>query len=147
MADHKVDQLKRVPIFVRCSRSELQSLAMNTDEVSLPAGQTLIVQGRTNDTFFVLLSGKVEVNVQGQPPRHLGPGDFFGEMSMVDRGPATATVVTTSPVEALVMSHAQFHNAIKANEAIALRVMAVMAERLRANAMAAGSAEVARAIV
>ena len=138
MADHKMDQLKRVPIFARCSKSELHSLAMNADEISFPAGQSLITQGQPNDTFFVLLIGEVEVIVQRQAPRYLGPGDFFGEMSMLDRGPATATVVTTSPVEALVMSHAQFHNAIKANEAIALRVMAVMAERLRANALAAG---------
>ena len=139
MADQKMDQIKHVPLFARCSKSELQSLSMNTDEVSLPPGHTLIVQGQPNDTFFILVSGEVEVQVQGQAPRSLGPGDFFGEMSMVDRGPATATVVTTSPVAALVMSHAQFRNAIKANEAIALRVMAVMAERLRANAIATGA--------
>jgi CRP-like cAMP-binding protein len=135
MADQKIDQLKRVPLFAHCSKAELRTLSMNTDEVSLPPGRTLIVQGRRNDTFFLILDGEVEVNVQGQSPRYLGPGDFFGEISMLDLGPATATVVTRSAVDALVMSHSQFLSAIKANEAIALRVMAVMAERLRANAM------------
>lgn len=138
MADQKLNHIKRVPLFAHCSKAELHSLALNTDEVSLPPGRTLIVQGQPHDTFFILLSGEVEVQVQGQAPRSLGPGDIFGEMSMIDRGPATATVVTRSPVEALVMSHSQFRDAITAHEAIALRVMAVMAERLRANALAAG---------
>lgn len=133
-ANQKIAQLKRVPIFARCSRSELQRLAMNTEEIDQPAGLTVIVQGQLNHAFYILLDGEVEVDIRGLPPRRLGPGDFFGEISMIDPGPATATVVTTTPVELLVMSHAQFHNAIKANESIALRVMAVMAARLRANA-------------
>ena len=140
MVDRKTDQLKHVPLFARCSKSELRVLEMNTDEVSVEAGRTLIVQGQPNHTFYILVDGEVEVRIQGQAPRHLGPGDFFGEMSMIDTGPAVATVVTKTPVVALVMSHAQFHNAVKANEVIALRVMAVMAERLRANALAAQAA-------
>lgn len=135
MADHKVDELKRVPLFAQCSKSELQALAMNTDEIDIAAGKTLIEQGKHNDTFFILLKGEVEVTIEGRGTRRLKPGDFFGEISMLDRGPSTATVTTTTPIEALLMSHAQFHNAIKGNEGIALKVMAVMAERLRANAM------------
>jgi CRP-like cAMP-binding protein len=139
MADRKVEQLRRMPIFSRCSKAQLESLARNTDEVDLAAGRTLIVQGQANHTFYLLLKGEVEVEVQGHPPRRLGQGDFVGEISMIDPGPATATVVTTTPVEALVMSHAQFHNAIKADETIALRVMAVMAERLRRSGLTEGS--------
>jgi CRP-like cAMP-binding protein len=131
MADRKLEQLKHVPIFAHCSADELKSLAMNTDEVDLPAGRTLIKEGELNDTFFVLLDGEVEVTVKGQEPRRLGPGSFFGEISMLDRGRATATVVATTPIEALVMSHAQFRDGIRAHEDIALRVIAVMAERLR----------------
>src|SRR5579864_6566406 len=101
MADRKMDQLKRVPLFARCSKSELQSLAMNMDEIDLPAGRTLIVQGQPHHTFYVVLDGEVEVDVQGRPPVRLGPGQFFGEMSMIDLGPATATVVTKTPVDVL----------------------------------------------
>lgn len=140
MSDRKTDQLKQVPLFARCSKDELRILATNTDEVSIEAGRTLIAQGRPNHSFYILLSGEVEVHVQGQSPRRLGVGDFFGEISMIDSGPATAAVVTKTPVDLLVMSHAQFHSAIKSNETIALRVMAVMAERLRANALAAQAA-------
>jgi CRP-like cAMP-binding protein len=139
MADRKMDNLKRIPIFSRCTKAELESLAQNTDEVDLEAGRTLIVQDRPNHTFYVILKGEVDVDVHGKPKDHLGPGQFFGEISMLDRGPATATVTTTTPVEAMVMSHGQFHAAIKAHETIALRVIAVMAERLRRIGLAEGS--------
>jgi CRP-like cAMP-binding protein len=138
MANRKIDHLKQIPIFSRCTKAELESLAQNTDEVDLEAGRTLIVQGRPNHTFFVILKGEVDVEVHGQPTDHLGPRQVFGEISMLDGGPATATVLTSTPVEALVMSRTQFHNAIKANETIALRVMAVMAERLRRIGLTAG---------
>jgi CRP-like cAMP-binding protein len=139
MADRKIDHLKRIPIFSGCTKAELESLAKNTDEVDLEAGHTLIVQGRPNHTFYVILKGEVDVDVHGKLTDHLGPGQFFGEISMLDRGPATATVTTTTPVEVLVMSHAQFHSAIKAHETIALHVIAVMAERLRRMGLAEGS--------
>jgi CRP-like cAMP-binding protein len=132
MADPKLDQLKRVPIFSACSRSELQSLAQNTDEVSLPAQRTLISEGKSNDTFYILLEGEAVATVNGQE-RRMGPGDIFGEISMLDRGKATATVTTDSPIRALVMSHAQFRDAVRAHEDIALRVISVMAQRLRSN--------------
>src|SRR5262245_5995279 len=136
MADRKLEHLRRVPLFARCSKAELQRLALNADELSVEAGRVLITQGRPNHTFYILLQGEVEVTVRGQPPRRLGVGDVFGEISMIAPGPATATVRTTTPVALLVMSHLQFHNAITSHETIALRVMAVMAERLRANMLA-----------
>ena len=131
MADQKISDLQRVTLFSQCSKPELQSLAQNSDEVDLPADKTLITQGRPHDTFYLLLEGRVEVAVAGEPPRYLGPGDIFGEMSMLDRGPATATVTTRSPVRALVMSHTQFQSAVQGNDTIALKVIAVMAQRLR----------------
>jgi CRP/FNR family transcriptional regulator, cyclic AMP receptor protein len=139
MAERKLEYLKRVPIFARCSKSELEALARNADEIELPAGRLLIEQGRPNHTFFIVMRGEVAVDVQGRPAGRLGPGDFFGEISMIDVGPATATITTATPLEALVMSHAQFHNAIKSNEMIALRVMAVMAERLRKSGLLEGA--------
>jgi CRP-like cAMP-binding protein len=131
MADPKLEQLKRVPIFSQCSKSELQALARNTDDVSLPAGRTLIEQGHPNHSFYILIEGEAEALVDGQSVRQMRAGDVFGEISMLDRGPATATVVTTTPVEALVMSHAQFRDAVRSDENIAHSVISVMAERLR----------------
>lgn len=131
MADQKISDLQRVTLFSQCSKAELQSLAQDCDEVNLPSDKTLITQGRPHDTFYLLLDGQVEVAVAGEPLRSLGPGDIFGEMSMLDRGPATATVTTRSPVQALVMSHTQFQSAVQGKDTIALKVIAVMAQRLR----------------
>ncbi|MGI8967498.1 MAG: cyclic nucleotide-binding domain-containing protein [Chloroflexota bacterium] len=131
MADQKLDRLKSVPIFSLCSKAELRSLAMNTDEVSLSSGRTLITEGESNHTFFILLRGEAEVHVDDRTVGRLGPGDFFGEISMLDRGKATATVISTSPMDALIMSHAQFRDAVRAHDDTALKVIAAMAQRLR----------------
>jgi CRP/FNR family transcriptional regulator, cyclic AMP receptor protein len=130
----KVDRLKAVPLFSRCSKRELEFLSSRMDEVALPARRALLTQGKPTDTFYVLLGGEVEVSRDGSPVKRLATGDFFGEIGMLDRGLATATVTTTGPAEALVMSHAQFRDAIKGNETLVLQVMAAMAERLRENA-------------
>jgi CRP/FNR family transcriptional regulator, cyclic AMP receptor protein len=131
LSDPKVDALARVPLFARCTRKELEFLATRTDEVDVKAGRTLIQQGSPADTFYVLLDGEADVQVDGRPRPPLRAGSFFGEISMLDRGPATATVVTTTPARLMVMSHMQFRDAIKANDQLLGQVMGAMAERLR----------------
>ena len=131
--DPKVDRLGRVPLFAGVSRRELEFVASRVDEVNLKPGQTLISEGQPTEAFFILESGHVQVTRDGKPVNRLGPGDFFGEIGMLDRGPATATVVTDGPVEAMVLSHTQFRDAIKANDNLALQVIAAMAKRLRAD--------------
>ncbi len=131
MSDAKIDALSKVPLFARCSRKELEFLVTRTDEVDLPAGRTLITQGSAADSFYLLLTGRATVRVDGRDRPALETGSFFGEISMLDRGPATATVVTSDRSKLMVMSHAQFRDAIRANDQLLSQVMAVMAERLR----------------
>ncbi len=131
MSDTKIEALSKVPLFTLCSRKELEFLVTRTDEVDLPEGRTLITQGTAADAFYLLLTGGATVRVDGHDRPALEPGSFFGEISMLDRGPATATVVTSGPSKLMVMSHAQFRDAIKANDQLLSQVMAAMAERLR----------------
>jgi len=131
MSDAKIDALSKVPLFARCSQKELEFLVTRTDEVDVPAGRTLITQGRAADSFYLLLNGQATVQVDDRDRPALEPGSFFGEISMLDRGPATATVVTSAPSKLMVMSHAQFRDAIRANDQLLSQVMAAMAERLR----------------
>ncbi len=133
MSDHKIDALSRVPLFASLSRRELEFVASRADEVDTPAGKFLTTQGEPGDTFYVLLDGEARVDIDGQLRRTLEPGDFFGEISMLDRGLGTATITTTKPSRLLVMSHAQFRDAIKANDALLIKVLAAMGERLRAD--------------
>jgi CRP/FNR family transcriptional regulator, cyclic AMP receptor protein len=135
MSDPKAEALSRVPLFSRLSRKELEFLASRTDEVDVKADYTLIKQGSPADTFYVLMEGEATVNVDGKSRPSLKAGDFFGEISMLDRGPATATVVTTTPVRAMVMSHAQFRDAIKSSDALLSVVIAAMADRLRRDSL------------
>jgi CRP/FNR family cyclic AMP-dependent transcriptional regulator len=135
MSDPKIDALGRVPLFAGCSRKDLEFLITRTDEVDVPAGQTLIKQGSPGDTFYLLLDGQASVQVDGRDRPQLGAGSFFGEISILDRGPATATVVTSTPARLMVMSHAQFRDAIKANDQLLAQVMSVMAERLRRDSL------------
>lgn len=135
MSDAKIEALGRVPLFARCSRKELDFLITRTDEVEVPAGRTLITQGKPADSFYLLLTGEATVQVDGRDRPTLEAGSFFGEISMLDRGPATATIVTIGPSKLMVMSHAQFRDAIRANEQLLSEVMAAMAERLRRDSL------------
>ena len=133
MNDPKVDALSKVPLFASLSKHELEFVASRADEVDAPAGKFLTTQGEPGDTFYVLLDGEARVDIDGELRRTLVPGDFFGEISMLDRGLGTATITTTKPSRLLVMSHAQFRDAIKANDALLIKVLAAMGERLRAD--------------
>lgn len=136
MSDPKVDRLTKVPLFAGVSKRDLEFIASRIDEVSLKPGETLIREGQPTEAFYILESGHVQVTRAGKPAARLGPGEFFGEIGMLDGGPATATVVTDGPVEAMVLSHTQFRDAIKGNDGLALQVIAAMAKRLRADARA-----------
>jgi len=136
MSDPKTKALKEVPLFSHCSQKELEFVASRTDEVDAPAGRQLTLQGNPGDSFYVLLDGEADVKIDGKHRRTLKRGDFFGEISMLDRGPATATVVTSSPVRLMVMSHSQFRDAVKANDALLTQVMTAVGERLRADSLA-----------
>ena len=132
MAASKADTLAATALFHGLSRHDLEFLASNVDEVSIPAGTTLITEGHRNHSFYVLIEGTVEVQVEGKHRRDLGPGDFFGEISMDARMEATATVRTTSAVRAFAVSHAQF-GALEANQTVLLHLRSAIAERLEAD--------------
>jgi CRP-like cAMP-binding protein len=100
--------------------------------VSVPAGTTLITEGKGNHAFYLRAEGEAEVLVGGQHRRTLRAGDFFGEISMLEVDPASATVVTTTPVRLYVASHEQFM-ALKANDMVLLRLKAVMGDHLHAD--------------
>ena len=133
MSDSKTKVLSRVPLFSQLSEHELEFVASRTDEVAAPRGTKLTTQGRLGDSFYVLLDGEAAVEVDGEPRATLKTGDFFGEISMLDRGLATATVTTSKDSRLMVMSHAQFRDAIKASDPLLVKVLAAMGERLRAD--------------
>jgi CRP/FNR family transcriptional regulator, cyclic AMP receptor protein len=131
MEDPRVKALAQIPLFAHATKKELEFIAREMDEVEVPAGRTLTRQGKPGDTFYVIRDGEAEVAVDGKPRRVLKAGDFFGEISMIDRGLATATVTARGKTRMFVMSHAQFRDAIKGSDALMVKVLKAMGERLR----------------
>ena len=127
-----VDQLKAIPLFSGLAHADLQFLAGQMDEVSIPAGTVLITEGAGNNVFFVILEGVVDVSVGGKHRRTLSPHDFFGEISMMELDPATATVASRTPVRAFVVSRAQF-SAVKAHETVMLQLQTARSQWLHAD--------------
>jgi CRP/FNR family transcriptional regulator, cyclic AMP receptor protein len=131
VADPRVDRLRKVPLFSSCTDKELSFIASRVDEVDVPAAKTLCKKGESGGDFFVILEGNAEVDADGGR-RTLGPGDFFGEIALVDNGPRTATVRSASPMRMLVLGHAQFRDVLHQNGEIAVKILRAVTQRLRA---------------
>jgi CRP-like cAMP-binding protein len=131
VADARVDRLRSVPLFRSCSDKELAFIATRADEVDIQAGRVLTEKGESGGDFFIILEGKAEVEA-GQGTRTLGPGDFFGEIALIDNGPRTATVKAATPMRCLVLGHAQFRDVLHQNGEIAVKILRAVTERLRA---------------
>jgi len=126
----KIELLKRVPLFERCSKSELERIARLADEVSLPAGRKLTKEGERGREFVVLVEGRVEVRRKGQRLRELSAGDFLGEISLVADIPRTATVTTLTPVNILLMTARDFQTLLREVPALQPKVLYALATRL-----------------
>jgi CRP/FNR family transcriptional regulator, cyclic AMP receptor protein len=101
-------QLKDVPFFSGLSKRELATVAQLTDDVDVEAGAVLARQGDFGQEFFVIIDGTAEVLRGDEPIAELGPGEFFGEMALIDEERRTATVRALSPMKLLVMSRNSF---------------------------------------
>jgi CRP-like cAMP-binding protein len=99
----KSDVLKSVPLFSELSKKHLDLIGKRLDEVDMAAGTVLAREGELGEEFVFLLEGRVRVEKGGKPINTLSSGDFFGEISLLDRGPRTATIVADSDVALLVL--------------------------------------------
>ena len=126
----KVELLKRVPLFARCSKRELEELAALADEVALPEGRKLTVEGASGREFIVLVEGHADVRRKGRKVNSLRSGDFLGEIALVTGTPRTATVTTTSPARVLVITAPAFRGLLRRMPSLQLKVLETLAERL-----------------
>jgi CRP/FNR family cyclic AMP-dependent transcriptional regulator len=128
--DAKMDRLSRVPLFSACNRKELGSLASRADEVNVPTGTALVREGDIGREFFVIVDGTAVVTRGGREVTRLGPGDYFGELALLDGQRRDATVTATSVVDALCVGWGEFHGLLADLPQLARKVMVGMATRL-----------------
>lgn len=129
--DRKLQLLRGVPLFSDCSKVDLTRIEQLADEMELPAGHVLMEQDRVGNEFFVIVEGTVRVERDGKVIDTLGPGDFLGEIALVDHRPRTATATCETPCRVVVIGHREFHTLLMDEPAIAEAVMRSLAERLR----------------
>jgi CRP-like cAMP-binding protein len=129
--DAYLDHLAQVPLFAACSKKELQTIARASDELSLPAGRVLVEQGTSGHECFVLVDGTVDVAINGTSVATLGPGAYFGELSLLDKGPRTATVTAETPVTVLVLGPREFATVLDEVPSLSHKMLASLAGRIR----------------
>jgi CRP-like cAMP-binding protein len=111
------DLLAGIPMFAPLAPASLEFLARRLATTSTPAGTVLVREGDPSDRFYVIVTGRVEVTLAGQPVRVEGPGEFFGEIGLMRDVPRTATVTAVDDVETVSLTREDFLSAVNGTEA------------------------------
>jgi CRP/FNR family cyclic AMP-dependent transcriptional regulator len=128
-----VKMLAGVPIFEGLSKKDLSKIAGAAKQITHRQGSVLAREGQTGMGFFLILEGTAGVKVGDRQRGKLGPGEFFGEISLLDGGPRTATVSAETEVTTLGLTPWDFKRLVESSPAIAGKMLKVMAQRLRSS--------------
>jgi CRP/FNR family cyclic AMP-dependent transcriptional regulator len=131
MAHTKALDLKSIWLFSGCTGSELRRIRSSLDEVQVPKGKVLVEEGRIGLEFFLIVDGTAVVTRNGRKVATVGPGDYFGELALLDRRPRSASVVSETEMDLLVLSQRQFNGLLESVPTISRKMLAAMANRLR----------------
>ena len=130
-ADDRAALIGACPLFRGLVPDDLAAVATAAIEVDFPAERAIARQGEIGTGFFIVVSGRVRVVRDGTVVAHLGPVEFFGEMSILDGGPRVAQVVTDEPTVCLAIASWDFERVLRDEPGVALAVLKVVAARLR----------------
>jgi CRP/FNR family transcriptional regulator, cyclic AMP receptor protein len=121
-----------VPLFGDFERGDLKRLARSFKERTFDAGHVVAAEGKSGAGFFVIESGEATVTVRGAERAKLGPGDYFGEIALIDDGARSATITADSELRCYGLTSWEFRPLVESNAAIAWKLLETMAKRLRA---------------
>jgi CRP-like cAMP-binding protein len=130
-ANPKLDLLRHVPLFARCRGDALNLIGQLADEVDVPDGYVLMRQGSLGHEFFLIVDGRVRIERDGKTINSLGPGDFLGEIALLEEGRRTATAVTEGPARLFVITHQGFHSLLASSTEIRAAILQSLADRIR----------------
>ena len=129
--DRRTELLASCPMFEGIGAAELATVAETAVEVEFPAGAVIAREGDIGTGFFIVVEGRVRVVRDAQTVATLGPGEFFGELSVLDGQPRIAQVVADAPTRCLALPTWEFERVLLANPALSLAILRGLARRLR----------------
>ena len=128
--DSKAKALKNAPLFDGLSRKELVELARRTEDIEIPEGKVLCKEGDIGKEFFVIVDGEASVTRKGKRVVARGPGDFFGEIALLEDIPRMATVTAKTPLRVLVLTGPDFRHLLDQSPNVERKVLRALARRL-----------------
>jgi len=129
--DTKVDHLRHIPLFKECNQHALEEIGRLADEIDVPDGYTLIREGTFGEQFIMIIEGHVRIERGGKTIRTMGPGEFLGEIALIDKGRTTATATTEGPATLFIVGHQAFHSLLDQSPSVRLDIMTALANRVR----------------
>ncbi len=123
--------LVRVPIFAGCTPAQIASISALAQDSYYQPGQIIVTQGTPGQAFYLILTGRVEILRDGTSLGAFGPGDFFGEMSLLDQAPRSATIRALEATSCLMLSSWDFRSLLEQQPGIAIKLLEVLSRRLR----------------
>jgi CRP-like cAMP-binding protein len=127
----KIDLLKKVPLFSNLSQRHLGEISKHADQVQVERGRVLAKEGRIGWDFILVVDGKARVEKNGKLIRQLSGGDFFGEISLIDREPRTATVIAETDMSLLIVHKTSFDLLLDAIPGLQKKMLVSLCKYLR----------------
>jgi CRP/FNR family transcriptional regulator, cyclic AMP receptor protein len=131
VAGATTDMLRKVPLFSGLDDRELREIAMSMRERRFKAGDTMTQEGAAGVGFFVVEEGQADVKVGGESKGTVGPGDYFGEIALINESPRTATLTASTDMVCYGMTPWDFRPLVESNSTIAWKLLTAMAEKMR----------------
>jgi CRP/FNR family transcriptional regulator len=131
VASASADTLRNVPLFASLDKRELEQIASSMRERRFKAGDVVTQEGSGGVGFFVVEEGEAEVNVGGETRGTIGPGDYFGEIALINESPRTATLTARTDMLCYGMTPWDFRPLVESNSTIAWKLLTAMAEKMR----------------
>jgi CRP-like cAMP-binding protein len=131
VARPSAETIARVPLFAGLEKRDLERIADSFKERTYAAGETIAREGHGGAGFFVIAEGTAKVSVQGDERATLGPGDYFGEIALLDEGARTATVTAETDMTTYAMTFWEFRPIVETDARIAWKLVQALAHRLR----------------
>jgi CRP-like cAMP-binding protein len=129
--DDKIERLEEVGLLAGCSRRQLRAIARISEVIEVAEGTVLARNGQPGDQFFLILDGSARVEVTSRKRSRLEPGQYFGEMSLLDGGPRSATVVADTPLRLLVIKRRDFATLLREAPEVTQSLLATLSRRVR----------------